>query len=213
MKNEIVSAARGEAGSILPTEAENAWIRRAAVGDRGAQERLLAQYEGLIVKESRQPYLRAALAADAPSIAQLAFLEAIRDFDASRGVHFAAFAASRIHAALYNAFRRARKLWERETHPDQNADAGSFWERYSGAADRADAEDERTCRRIVLQQAIATLSEREKKILRLLYFEDMKVTALAELLHVTHQAVSFAKKKILRKLRIFMEGGKAAPAY
>ena len=207
MKNEIVSAARGEAGSILPTEAENAWIRRAAAGDRAAQERLLAQYEGLIVKESRQPYLRAALAADAPSIARLAFLEA------SRGVHFAAFAASRVHAALYNAFRRARKLWERETHPDQNADACRFWERYGGAQDRADAEDERTCRRIVLQQAIATLSEREKKILRLLYLEDMKVTKLAELLHVTHQAVSFAKKKILRKLRIFMEGGEAAPAY
>ena len=200
--------------AFLPEEEELALIRRAAAGDEEAQERLLAQYMGLIVKESRQRYLRnAGLSDDAPSIASLAFLEAIRDFDASRGIHFAGFAASRVHTALYNAFRRERRRWDRETHPDQSADSGGFWERYGGAAERKDAEDEAACRRLLLREAMAVLTPREKQILRLIYFEEATLTKIAQLLNVTHQSVSKAKKKILNKLRISIGNGEEALAY
>ena len=60
---------------------------------------------------------------------------------------------------------------------------------------------------------MAVLTPREKQILRLIYFEEATLTKIAQLLNVTHQSVSKAKKKILNKLRIFIGNGEEALAY
>ena len=213
-KTMKVSQTNGRAlPPALAIEEEHALIRRAAAGEIAAQERLLAQYKGMIVKESRQPYLQnAALAADAPGIATLAFLEAIRTYDAGRGIQFAGYAASRVHMALYVAFRRERRLWNTTTHPEQSFDAGDVWERIGGVTNVAEPVDEGVCRRLLLRQAIAELTAREKKILRLIYFEEATTTKIAKLMNVTHQAISFAKKKILNKLRISITRGEESLA-
>ena len=107
----------------LPKAEEDALITRAMHGDAQAAAEMNARYRGLIIRESRASYLRnAALSADAENIAALAFVEALHDYDPQHGAPFAAFAKTRIHTALYTEFRRERRLWERTSHPEQDAD-------------------------------------------------------------------------------------------
>lgn len=181
---------------------ENALLKGAKAGDAAAQTALFEQYAPLLESAARAAYLRRTdLSDEAGSIARLAFWEAIQDFDESRGIPFAAFAASRVKYALYNAFRRARRGWERELHPDQSEDAESFWDACT-KGDAASSPEETITRRLALENAMHILSDREKTILRLIFFEEAPLRAIAEKFQVTRQAISKAKKSILKKLRM-----------
>ena len=185
----------------LTKEEEDAVIARAAAGDGAALAEMSGRYRGLIVREAHASYLRnAALAADAESIAALAFMEALHDYDPAHGAPFAAFARSRVHMALYGAFRRERRLWERESHPD-GAD-GDAWERIGGAADMAARADSRLFVQDILARAMHRLTEREKAILSLHYFRDLTLRSIAALLGTSADAVSKSKANLLRKLRM-----------
>ena len=83
---------------------ENELIHHAQAGNQPACAQLLDAYDGLIDHMRRRYQYTPTgklLADDALSILQLAFMEAIHDFNPSLGIHFAAFLQSRLHAALY----------------------------------------------------------------------------------------------------------------
>lgn len=186
----------------LTKVAEDAVIARAAAGDAAALEEMHGRYRGLVVRASRASYLRsAALAADAESIAALAFLEALHDYDPQHGAPFAGFVRSRIHMALYGAFRRERRLWDREAHPDRDDRAGDAWERIAPAAHPTEAADRRLLVREILARVIHRLTAREKEVLSLHYFRDLTLRRIAALLGTSANAVSKTKANLLRKLR------------
>ena len=65
---------------------EDHLIVRAVRGEAAALAEILGRYRGLIVNESRASYLRnTALAHEAESIAELAFIEALHDYDPKHG--------------------------------------------------------------------------------------------------------------------------------
>ncbi len=184
---------------------ENDLLRSAKKGAAGAQAALFEQYAPLLKSAARAPYLRRTdLSDEAGSIARLAFWEAIQEYNESRGIPFAAFAASKVKYALYSAFRRARRDWDREIHPDQSEDAAAYWDAVT-SKEAAGSPEEAVTLHVALEEAMRTLTERERKILRLIFFEEAPLKAIAEKLQVTRQAVSKAKKSILRKLRMQME--------
>ncbi len=203
-------------GSFLPMRPlseENALLQAAKAGDAAAQTALFEQYEPLLQSAARAPYLRRTdLSDEAGSIARLAFWEAIQDFDASKGIPFAAFAASKVKYALYSAFRRARRGWERELHPDQSENADSFWDACT-RDDATSSPEESVTRRLALENAMRILSDREKTILRLIFFEEAPLQAIAKKFQVTRQAISKAKKSILKKLRMQLDGEDFAFGY
>lgn len=181
---------------------EDHLIVRAVRGEAAALAEILGRYRGLIVNESRASYLRnTALAHEAESIAELAFMEALHDYDPKHGAPFAGFVKSRVHMALYGAFRRERRLWERESHPEQDEDGRDAWERIGGMSDPSVNADRSLLLHGILTSAMHRLTEREKKILSLHYYGDLTLRRIADLLGTSADAVSKGKANLLRKLR------------
>jgi len=186
----------------LTKEEEDAVIVRAVRGEAQAMAEMNARYRGLIVAQAHASYLRnPALAADAESIAVLAFIEALHDYDPKHGAPFAGFVKGRVHAALYTEFRRERRLWERTCHPEQNTEARDAWENCSSTEDMAERADLRLLVRGILRNVMHRLTEREKEILSLHYFRDLTLRRIAALLGTSASAVSKSKANLLRKLR------------
>ena len=185
----------------LPKAEEDALITRAMHGDAQAAAEMNARYRGLIIRESRASYLRnAALSADA-----------VHDYDPQHGAPFAAFAKTRIHTALYTEFRRERRLWERTSHPEQDAEGRDVWERCGGTDEPTACADLRLLVRGILARAMHRLTEREKKILSLHYFSDLTLRRIAALLGTSAGAVSKSKANLLRKLRAGADAALATP--
>ena len=192
--------ARWEHAPLTKAE-EDAVIARAVRGEAGAVAEMHARYRGLIVSEAHASYLRnAALAADAENIAVLAFIEGLHDYDPRHGAPFAGFVRARVHHALYTAFRRERRLWERTCHPEQSAEGRDAWERCGGTEDMA-AVDLRLLVRGILHSVMHRLTEREKEILSLHYYRDLTLRRIAVLLGTSASAVSKSKANLLKKLR------------
>lgn len=189
--------------NVLDKEAEDQLIEAARTGSTGAGSQLYEYYLGLIRREARQRYLAApGLRDETEAIASLAFVEAAHDYDASQGVHFAAFLQSRIKGALYMAFCRTRRYLDRTSHPDQDSSAEKdCWSIYVDAQAAQESHEEAVCRREILRQAMQILSEKEKRLLQLIYWEDMPLKKIAAGRHVSPQCISRQKQRILQKLR------------
>ena len=189
--------------NTLGKDEEDRLIADACAEKSSAGEELYGYYLGLIRREARQRYLAApGLQEETEAIASLAFVEAAHDYDSSQGVHFAAFLQSRIKGALYMAFCRTRRYLNRTSHPDQDSSAEKdCWSIYVDAQASQKSHEESVCRRESLRQAMQILSEKEKRLLRLIYWEDMPLKKIAAGLHVSPQYISKQKQRILQKLR------------
>ena len=190
--------------SYLPlTKAEeDAVIARAVRGEAQAMAEMYGRYRGLIVNESHATYLRSPdLASEAESIAILALIEALHDYDPKHGAPFAGFVKARIHHALYTEFRRTRRLWERTYHPEQYADEHDAWERCGGVENGTERADLRLLVRGILRSVMHRLTAREKEILCLHYYRDLTLRRIAALLGTSASAISKSKANLLQTLR------------
>jgi len=186
----------------IAKDAEDDLIRRAVRGEAGALGEILGRYRGLLVAETHASYLRNALPyADAAGIAELAFIEALHDYDPEHGAPFAGFVKSRVHMALYDALRRQRRLWERESRPAQSPEGADMWEHIGGTSDPTAAADRRLLVEEILARTMHRLTEREKKILSLHYYAGLTLRRIAALLGTSAGALSKSKANLLRKLR------------
>lgn len=188
--------------NALDKSAEDQLIAAARTGDPDAAAQLYGYYRGLLRREAQARYLSApGLREETESIASLAFAEAMHDYDASRGVHFAAFLQSRVKGALYMAFCRMRRYLDRTSHPDQDSSVKSWQSSYVAAQTAQESHEEAVCRREILRHAMQLLSEKEKRLLQLVYWEDVPLKKIAARLHVSPQYISKQKQRILQKLR------------
>lgn len=192
---------------LLDKTAEDQLIEQAAHGDKAACLQILSLYHGLLINETHR-HLRGSSAQleEEQSLASLAFLQAIHDYDASLNIHFAAFLQQRIRLTLYNAFRQRREDWTHTCYPEQDSNEQDIWERYGCQTCDAVSPETIVCQRLLLRQLIRFLPVREKQLLVLLYLQDLPQTEIATRLHITHQAVTRLKQNMLRHLRQSIEG-------
>lgn len=166
--------------------------------DDAALLELIARYQPLLAKETRAAYLKnVADNAELASIARLAFIEAVYSYDKALGSFFAGYAKGRVHDALYTEFRRTRRDWENTLHPDQLADADSFWEILGGSESIA----HRVETAALITQAISILTPAEKRLLELIYYAEVPQKNIAQELNKSHQWITKLKNKILAKMR------------
>ena len=76
----------------------------------------------------------------------------------------------------------------------------TLWTRYHEAA----GAQERLINSILLKQLMAELDEMEEKLIMLRYFKEMTQTEVADRLGISQVQVSRLEKKILKKLRSFI---------
>ncbi|WP_313995127.1 sigma-70 family RNA polymerase sigma factor [uncultured Selenomonas sp.] len=181
---------------------EDVLIARAVRGEAQAMAEMSGRYRGLIMAQAHASYLRcAALVQDAESIAVLAFIEALHDYDPRHGAPFAPFVKTRIHTALYTAYRRERRRAARTVHPEQDADGCTAWERCGGTEDTVACVERRLLVRGILARVMHRLTAREKELLSLHYGRDLTLRRIAALLGTSAGALSKSKANLLRKLR------------
>ena len=121
--------------SVLGKDAEDALVARAAQDDGAAMTELLERYEGLIARAVRHIFRCSPdLWQDARSVAVIAFIQAVRDYEAAPQSHFAALARSRVRTALVDMLRHERHEAEHAAvHPEQMELDGDCWELIGGA--------------------------------------------------------------------------------
>ena len=131
---------------------------------------------------------------DAEDAVQETFIKAIRAWDSFRGEASARTWLTRI--AMRTCMDMRRGFWfrrvERRVTPDMLPDR----------AQEADAEDS------ALTLAVMNLPKKEREVILLHYYQDMKVNDIADTLGVTQPTVSYRLRRAKEKLRTELEGGK-----
>ena len=187
------------------------------------------------------------------SAGTLGLIEALANFDASRGLAFTTFAAPRIRGAMLDELRRldhvprsvrrraravaaatesltneigatpddsriaARLGIDRETlwrwqhdgeaaHAmslEHDSESGDFAEQVFDASGRSDVDDTLTREQelVALQTAIRALGSRERTVLALYYYEELRLHQIAEVLGVTESRVSQIRTRAIARLR------------
>ncbi|MCI6282974.1 sigma-70 family RNA polymerase sigma factor [Selenomonas sp.] len=189
--------------SSLPLAEERAHIAAAQAGDSAAMMELVTQYEPLLRRAAGQAHLRT-IHDDALSESYVSLVRAVRDYDAALGIPFAAFAKARVYGDLRTLARRVIRTWQREATVDDRREEG-FWELIEDES--AAAALTRYERQATLAAAMRALTERERAVIRLLYFNEATQTAAAAELGVSQQAVAAIKKRAIGKMREAVERG------
>jgi len=177
---------------------ENELIYHAQAGNQSACAQLLAAYDGLIDHMRRRYQYTPTgklLTDDARGILHLAFMEAIRDFEPERGIHFAAFLQSRLHAALYKAFKQTCKYHERTAHPSASTEEDDHDFFALQESPRPTPE-----RYLLAREEVANLlhqlNPQEKELLQLIYAQGLPQITAARILHISPQTLNKRKKRL-----------------
>ena len=170
-------------------------IEAAKRGDKDAMEALVLQYEGLCRKAAGQSHL-APLGEDALSAAQESFLHAVREFDVARGVPFPGFAKAKVYGDLRTLFKKSRRQWQREVLPE-SAEEGCVFDAVPDDRDRMknfEADD-------AFRRMLAPLPEKPRRLLTMIYANDLTQKEAAAKLGMSQQAAAVMKARALKTLR------------
>ncbi|WP_067926761.1 sigma-70 family RNA polymerase sigma factor [Alicyclobacillus shizuokensis] len=179
------------------------WIKRAQIGDKAAVQALVVQFEGMLKAISRR--YRGLSQADALQEAYLSLLLAIRDYDASLGVPFAAYAQHKVHGDVRTAMRR---WWTHDAHlepEDENQDRPRAWENQAALSSNRTTNPYNLPEwRLVFRAA--GLSARERVVTEAMA-SGWRIKELAQALGVSVETVKTVRKRALRKLREHLRPG------
>lgn len=170
---------------------ERRLLLAAQAGDGTAMERMVTQYLPLAKAAGGQRYVRS-IAEDATAVAAEELVRSVLAFDVSRGVPFAAFAKVRVYGAVSHLFRAAATRWQRECVPD----AAEVTEQVAdgSALDASEA-------RLTLAPLLATLSDDERRVIRLLFEEGRTTYEAADVLGVSQSKVARLKRQALSRMK------------
>ena len=183
-------------------EQENDLIQQAKNGQTEACEKLLLAYAALLKKMARRYQHTACgqeLKDEASGILHLTFMEAVYDFDHSAQVNFAAFLQSRLHGAMYKAFRRTVSYNQHTLHPASADDEKTPW--YNLINSHTPSPEQIVCSRDELEGIYRQLSASEQQLLGLIYCQELPQTAVAKILHLSPQTVSKRKQRLFDKIK------------
>ncbi|BEU86666.1 RNA polymerase sporulation sigma factor SigH [Selenomonas sp. TAMA-11512] len=182
-----------------------ALVALAQLGNKPALETLCVRFCALLHKASRQNYLRT-MEEDAYQTVSESFLKAVRDYDFSRGTPFEGYVKRKVYGDLLTWFRSVRRRWDREVTPSATESGEDFFDLVEGDA----SPEASVVLRESLRQAIAVLTERERRILQLLYVEGRTLKEVSAAVALSVKGVFSARTRILKKLRNVMEAGERA---
>jgi RNA polymerase sporulation-specific sigma factor len=144
---------------------------------------------------------------DLASEAVLGLLDAIRDFDQSRGVRFITFACwkcrGRLSAAFHRAARDVSSRSDRWENPSLT-ESGGEWNLDGNTPTPPELAAQDEARDRVLA-ALNQLSDRERRIVKLRFWEGMSMSEIGEVEGKTKQWVQQVLRRIAARLRASLE--------
>ena len=193
LPNDIEHRAAAQALQLLITAAQ--------AGDNGALLKLCRDFKPLLQSEARREMFYKSLGRDAESIAALAFIELILKYKGADYLNWPGYARCKVHFALFDAMDKQGRIWEHETQIDTGSEAGIdlLDSGYSAAGDLDELAQ--LLLSLDLQAALAQLNEQQRKILLLLFIDDLKPAEAARRLHCTVRNITKHRLKALDRLR------------
>jgi RNA polymerase sigma factor for flagellar operon FliA len=148
-------------------------------------------------------------------LGSLALVEARRRFDPTRGIAFAAFAATRIRGAMIDGLRRDDLLSRRERtqlRSDMDARPASVQIELDESVLPGDDDpvDERLARKQALlrvRDALGALTSREREVVERHFYEEEPLRSIGERLGVTESRVCQIAGGAVARLRHLIAGG------
>ena len=176
-------------------------ITAAQNNDKAALLQLCEDFQPLLQSEARREMFYKSLGRDAESIAVLAFIELILKYKGADYLNWPGYARCKVHFALFDAMDKQGRIWENETQIDTGSEAGIdlLDSGYSAAGDLDELAQ--LLLSLDLQAALAQLNEQQRRILLLLFIDDLKPAEAARCLHCTVRNITKHRLKALDRLR------------
>ena len=176
-------------------------ITAAQSGDRQALLQLCEDFSPLLKSEAHREMFYRSLGKDAEGIAVLALIELILKYDGADFANWPGLARCKVHFALFDAMQKQGQIWENEAQTDTDSEAGiDLLDTGCAAVERLD-ELARLLLSLELQEALRQLSAEQRKILTLLFLDDLKPAEVAGRLGCTVRNVTKHRLKALDKMR------------
>ena len=126
--------------------------------------------------------------------------QAIYAFEPARGINFAAFLQSRLHGAIYKAFKNTCSYSRHTAHPTL-PDGDDHFAYFDNLENHHPSPERQLLAREKLQNIVKELTAAEKELLHLIYVRELPQKAAAQLLNITPQAVSKRKRNLITKIK------------
>ena len=176
-------------------------ITAAQNNDKTALLQLCEDFKPLLHSEARREMFYKSLGRDAESIAVLAFIELVLKYKGADYLNWPGYARSKVHFALFDAMEKQGRIWENETQIDTGSEAGiDLLDSGYSAAGTLD-ELAQLLLSLDLHTALAQLNEQQRRILLLLFVNDLKPAEAARRLHCTVRNITKHRLKALDRLR------------
>ena len=166
-------------------------ITAAQNNDQAALLQLCEDFKPLLQSEARREMFYKSLGRDAESIAVLAFIELVLKYKGADYLNWPGYARCKVHFALFDAMNKQGRIWENETQIDTGSEAG---------IDLLDSGYNEACALDELAQLLQ-LNEQQRRILLLLFIDDLKPAEAARRLHCTVRNITKHRLKALDRLR------------
>ena len=172
-----------------------ALITAAQAGDKAALLQLCADFKPLLKSEAHREMFYRSLGKDAEVI------ELVLQYKGADFENWPGLARCKVHFAVFDAMQKQGRIWENEAQTDTDSEAGiALLETGCAAGERLD-ELARFLLSLELQEALRQLSAEQRKILTLLFLDDLKPTEEAGRLGCTVRNVTKHRLKALDKMR------------
>ncbi len=175
-------------------------IRRLAGGDREAFDDLYRRYASAAYGLAYRLTGQQALAQDAVHDAYMALWRAPEAYDASRGA-FRTFFLSLVHHRAVDTIRREQRLRDRQDRAANLEPATS-----EDVAEGVVADDMLGLRRTRVRESLSALSEVQRQVIEMAYFQGKTQAAIAEELSIPLGTVKTRTLAAMRKLRSALDG-------
>lgn len=179
---------------LTPVAAETEHLITAAQnGDKTALEKLCLAFEPLFYSEMRREMFYNALGfEEGLSLARLKFIELVLTYNGADYEHFAGYVRCRIHYALYD---EVKKIW---TDENKKAPLPTNDEQDSALTDNTIEREELS---LLLNQALAKLTDKQRAAIILIYLNGHSNKETARLLNCSPAMVTKHHKLALKNLK------------
>ena len=174
-------------------------IQQSLKGDKNYQEILLKRLNPLIFKNIYQYYLPSdPLTEDLMQEGYIIILQSLKDYDENRNAHFLHFVKIRLQYFYKNYCKKTKAdIISIEYLKSMGKDLKSTNMNQLNYILLKEEKNE-------LYKCINELSDMEKKVITLFYFEQYSIKDISEELNLTYNAVIYLKRKAVNKLKKMM---------
>lgn len=179
----------------------NQLVRKAQQGDQEAFQEICTRFTGLVKKYAGKNHL-CPIAEEAEAQGWLAVVQAVKTYDENCGVHFAGYVDSKVKFAVWNLFKKERRIWQ-EQQFEGGSQEGEEVDAFAQLPDKADVAQEVEGKWLShqLRAAVETLPDKQRQVILKTVIEQETLTNMAVKLGVTTQAVYNLRQRGLARLK------------